>query len=219
MMERAQPDAARARARRIDLGDYLLEKKIAYVLIAPTLVGILLVNVYPLIYTFVVSFQEYKITSVAGRWIGAANYTKILSDPEVWNSIRVSIVFTLASVSLSFLIGLTLALLLNRRMRARHLVRSVFIIPWAVPAFVAALTWAWMYNDQFGIISAMTRSLGAKPVIWLGKEYALASLVAVMVWKSFPFQLVVLLAGLQAINQELYEAAAVDGAGAPARRR
>jgi ABC-type sugar transport system permease subunit len=176
-----------------------------------------LVNVYPLVYTFVLSFQEYKLSSATGRWIGFANYTKILSDHEVWNSIWISIVFTGASVGISFVIGLALALLLNRRMRGRHVVRSVFIIPWAVPAFVAALTWSWMFNDQFGIISGLTRALGGKPVVWLGKDYALASLITVMVWKSFPFQVVVLLAGLQAINQELYEAASVDGAGTVAK--
>ena len=85
--------------------------------------------------------------------------------------------------------------------------RSVFIIPWAIPAFVAALVWSWMFNDQFGILAAAYRGYGLRPPIWLGRDWALWSLVGVMVWKSFPFQLVVLLAGLQAIPKEQYEAA------------
>ena len=88
----------------------------------------------------------------------------------------------------------------------------MFIIPWAIPAFVAALVWAWMFNDQFGILAAFYRSFGLRAPIWLGRDWALWSLIGVMVWKSFPFQLVVLLAGLQAIPKEQYEAAEVDGA-------
>jgi multiple sugar transport system permease protein len=124
----------------------------------------------------------------------------------------VSLIFTVASVFFSFIIGFGLALLLNREFRARGIVRSVFIIPWAIPAFVAALVWAWMFNDQFGILAAFFRGAGLRAPIWLGRDWALWSLIAVMVWKSFPFQLVVLLAGLQSIPKEQYEAAAVDGA-------
>src|SRR5437763_14277897 len=133
MANRPGPGRATGVGPRIDragsgwssIQGYLFEKHIAYLLIFPTLLGIVLVNVYPLVYTFVLSFQEYKLSSATGRWIGFANYTKILSDREVWNSIWISIVFTGASVGISFVIGLALALLLNRRMRGRHVVRSV----------------------------------------------------------------------------------------------
>ena len=217
MSQRPGPTDATWRRRRLSIAEYLFERKIAYVLVLPTVLGILLVNVYPLVYTVVVSFLELKITSSAGKWVGLANYARILRDPEVWNSVRISIVFTVASVGASFVLGFALALLLNRAIRWRGAVRSVFIIPWAVPGFVAALTWSWMYNDQFGILNGLLRTVGLKPIIWLGKDHALASLVAVVVWKSFPFDFVVLLAGLQAIGQDMYEAAAVDGAGALAR--
>lgn len=199
--------------RRFSLYDFLFETHIAYVLIAPTLLGILLVNVYPLIYTVAVSFQRYKITAPSGTWVGLANYQQILSSSTVLNSVRVSIEYTLGAVAGAFVVGFALALLLNRRLPARGLLRSIFIIPWAIPGFVVALTWAWMYNDQFGIFSGMLRSLGITAPVWLGQDDALLALIAMSVWKNFPFHLLILLAALQAIDSGLYEAAAVDGAG------
>jgi multiple sugar transport system permease protein len=205
------PAAAPSLAARLNA---LVERNIAYVLVFPTVVGIVLVDVYPLLFNVWISFQERKISSATATFIGLRNYQRILTDPEVWNAIRVSLVFTFCSVFLSFVLGFGLALLLNRQFPGRGIVRSVFIIPWAIPAFVAALVWSWMFNDQFGILSAMVRGAGLRPPIWLGRDWALWSLIGVMVWKSFPFQLVVLLAGLQAIPKEQYEAAAVDGANA-----
>ena len=206
-----------AKEQRQTIGQFF-ERHIAYVLILPTLLGIAIVNLYPVAYAFVISLQEKKLSTNGTKFIGFANYRRILTDPEVWNSIRLSLIFTVASVGLSFAIGLALALLLNRPMRGRGFMRSLFIIPWAIPAFVAALIWSWMFNDQFGIFSALLKQVGiSHPPVWLDRSHALWSLIAVMTWKSFPFQMVVLLAGLQAIPLELYEAAAVDGAS-PWRR-
>lgn len=197
-----------------------IERHIAYVLILPTLLGIAIVNLYPLAYAVVISFQEKKLSTPGTRFVGFENYARLLADPEILSALRISLVFVVCSVTFSFLIGLMLALLLNRRMPGRGVIRSLFIVPWAIPAFVAALTWAWMYNDQFGILSALAKQIGwAHPPIWLDRAHALPALIAVMVWKSFPFQLVVLLAGLQAISPELYEAAAMDGANAWRRFR
>ena len=203
----------------MQIREYLFEKRIAYVLIFPTMLGILLVNVYPLIYTIVVSFQRYKITSPVGTWIGLANYTQILASSTVLSSVAISIEYTVGSVGLAFVVGFALALLLNRGFPMRGLIRSFFIIPWAVPAFVAALTWAWMYNDQFGIFSGMLRSIGINPPVWLDQSHALLGLIVLGVWKNFPFHLIILLAGLQSISTDLYEAASVDGAGVPERFR
>jgi multiple sugar transport system permease protein len=192
-----------------------MERYIAYFLIAPTILGIAIVNIYPLLDTVRLSFTDRLLSRPEEntRFVGLDNYTRILSNPDVWNAFKVSLIFTVVSVGLSFVIGLGLALLLNQPLPGRALLRSIFIIPWAVPAFVAALTWSWMFNDQFGIITSLLKDLGiTKPPIWLGADLALVSLIVVMVWKSFPFQLVVLMAGLQAIPAELYEAATVDGA-------
>ena len=118
----------------------LLERHIAYVLILPTIIGILLVDFYPLLYNLWISFQERKISSAVAPFVGLRNYSRIIGDPEVWNAIRVSLIFTFGSVLFSFLIGFGLALLLNRQFRGRGAVRSIFIVPWAMPPF-AALVW------------------------------------------------------------------------------
>jgi multiple sugar transport system permease protein len=196
------------------LGNFV-ERHIAYFLIAPTILGIAIVNVYPLLDTVRLSFTNRLLSRPEDetKFIGLDNYVSILSSPGVWNAFKVSLIFTVASVGFSFIIGFTLALLLNRPLPGRGILRSIFIIPWAVPAFVAALTWSWMFNDQFGIFASLLKDMGvAKPPIWLGADLALFSLTVVMIWKSFPFQLIVLLAGLQAIPGDLYEAAEVDGA-------
>jgi ABC-type sugar transport system permease subunit len=199
---------------RFSPGNFV-ERHIAYFLIAPTILGIAIVNVYPLLDTVRLSFTNRLLSRPEDetKFIGLDNYSAILSSPGVWNAFKVSLIFTIASVGFSFVIGFALALLLNRPLPGRGILRSIFIIPWAVPAFVAALTWSWMFNDQFGIFASLLKDWGvAKPPIWLGADLALFSLTVVMIWKSFPFQLIVLLAGLQAIPGDLYEAAEVDGA-------
>ncbi len=190
-----------------------LERNAAYILLLPTVIGMVLVSIYPLFSAFVLSFQEAKLGTRAPTFVGLENYRQLVADPEIWNSIRVTLIFSTLSVVGSVLVGLLMALILNRSFRGRGVARSLFVIPWAIPAFVAALIWSWMFNDQFGIISAVLKQIGVnKPPIWLDRNFALWSLILVMIWKSFPFQLVVLLAGLQSIPAEIYDSAAVDGA-------
>jgi multiple sugar transport system permease protein len=191
----------------------LLERHAAYVLIAPAVAGILIVDVYPLFFNALISLQTRKISTAHPSFAGLQNYAAIVRDPEMLHSLKVSIVFTLVSVIFSYVIGLILALLLNRPIWGRGWLRSIFIIPWAMPAFVAALIWGWMYNDQFGIIPALAMRAGfAHPPVFLSAPFALWSLIAVMIWKSFPFQFVVLLAGLSGIDGEILQAAEIDGA-------
>jgi multiple sugar transport system permease protein len=189
------------------------DRHAAYLLIAPTLLAVVLVDVYPLMFNALISLQERKISTAHPTFVGLRNYAAVLRDPETLNSLKLSVLFTVVSVALSYLIGLGLALLLNRPIKGRGLLRALFIVPWAMPAFVAALVWGWMYNDQFGIITALAKAAGVShPPVFLSARYALWSLIAVMVWKSFPFQFVVLLAGLSSIDVEILRAAEVDGA-------
>jgi multiple sugar transport system permease protein len=191
-----------------------VERRIGLLLVLPTVLAVLAVNVYPLIEAIRFSFQDNKIRNTENPYIGFANYVELFSRPETWQSLGISAVFVVGSVALSYGLGLGTAVLLNRPMRGRAVLRAAIIVPWAIPAFVAALTWAWMFNDQFGIINGTLEMVGFdRPPVWLDATWALSSLVLVMVWKSFPFQFVMLLAGLQGIPQELYESAAIDGAG------
>jgi ABC-type sugar transport system permease subunit len=176
------------------------------------LVGVLIVDVYPLIFNTLISLQVRRISTAHPHFVGLQNYANVIRDPEMLHSLKVSIIFTGVSVCFSYPMGLLLALLLNRPIKGRGFLRFLFIIPWATPAFVAALTWGWMYNDQFGIIPALAKGAGlSHPPVFLSAPFALWSLIAVMVWKSFPFQFVVLLAGLSAIDIEIFQVAEMDG--------
>jgi ABC-type sugar transport system permease subunit len=193
----------------------LLDKRIAYILIAPTLLAILLVNIYPLYETFRLSFTNrlFSRSDADTRYVGLTNYSNVLSDPTLWESFKISLLFTICTVGISYFIGLGIALLLNQNLPGNGILRSIFIIPWAMPAFVTALIWSWMMNDQFGIFASFLKGFGVtKPPIWLGADLALLALIVVVIWKHFPFMFIILLAGLQAIPTELYEAAEVDGA-------
>ncbi|WP_111766974.1 carbohydrate ABC transporter permease [Nakamurella deserti] len=191
-----------------------VDRRIGWILVLPTAAAVVLISIFPLIQAVQISLQDNKLRNPSPKFIGFENYRVLLSDPAVWHSLWISALFVGLSVFFSWSIGLALAVLLNRPMRARGVVRAAIIVPWAVPAFVAALVWAWMYNDQFGIINSLLGDAGVdNPPTWLDQTWALTSLIAVMVWKSFPFQFVMLLAGLQAIPRELYESSSVDGAG------
>lgn len=196
----------------------LADRRAALFLLIPTAVALLIVDGYPLISAIMMSLQKRSLDSPNVSFVGFDNYLRLFADPQTLKSIGLSLVFTIGSVGLSFIVGMAGALLLNPPIPGRGILRALFIIPWAVPAFVAALSWSWIFNDQFGILSAALRSIGiTNPPVWLDTDHAMGSLILVMFWKSFPFQLVMLLAGLQSIPSELYEAAELDGAGPIAR--
>jgi multiple sugar transport system permease protein len=150
-------------------------------------------------------------------WVftGLGNYWRILHDADVWDSAGHTVLWTVGSVALQLLIGLTAALLLRETFRGRGPLRSVLLVPWATPAVVGALAWKWMYHGQYGLINTILRTIGFKDaaIAWLGNPHtALPAVVVTNVWRGFPFVMVVLLASLLAIPPDLYEAAAVDGA-------
>jgi multiple sugar transport system permease protein len=196
-----------ARARRLGSDN----TKVLF--IAPTLLAVLAINGYPIVYSVILSFQNEALSNPHVQFVGLENYIQLLGEASTWQSILLSFEFTACSVALSYVVGLAAALLLNRPIPGRGIMRSMLIIPWAVPVYVAALTWAWMFNDQFGIIDAILAHLGVtNPPVWLGTEWAMPSLILVMFWKSFPFMVVMILAALQSEPPELIEAAKVDGA-------
>ncbi|ADV67373.1 carbohydrate ABC transporter permease [Deinococcus maricopensis] len=194
-------------------------------LLLPTLIVLAAVAGYPLLRTIYLSFTEYNInTDAAPKWIGLGNYwfttedgvgLGVLQIPEWWQSVWNTVKFTGVSVLLETVLGLGLALILNSKIRARGLLRTAILVPWAIPTVVSAQMWNWMYNDSFGILSEWGQKLG---VLQNGQSFisnpdtALWALVAVDVWKTTPFMALLLLAGLQSIPSDMYEAADVDGA-------
>lgn len=186
-----------------------------YLLIAPTFLIMIGLLIYPLAYAIVLSFSNRILTgSVPFKWVGWENYSGLLaSDSDLWNSVWVTLRYAVVGVLCEFIIGLGLALLLNRDFRGRTWLRVGILVPLMVPPLASGLVWRLMYDNEFGIISHAMRSLGGNPPIFLGDpQVALYAVVATEVWRASPFMVLVLLAALQALPPEMIEAAQVDGA-------
>ncbi len=178
--------------------------------ISPALLALLALIGYPLIYTAWLS-----VTDDRGNYVGFDNFNEILDDRVTALAIRNTIVYVGWSVFFQVLLGTAAAILLNQRFPGRGFVRSALLVPWIVPAIVAATTWAWMMHTEFGIVNYILVEAGAiaEPIGWLtNRDTVMPALIAVNVWKMFPFVALMVLAGLQAVPETLYEAARVDGA-------
>jgi multiple sugar transport system permease protein len=179
--------------------------------VAPALIILSLVTVYPVLSVLYLSLHRRLLIFDISKFVGLDNYLFLLKDDRFWNAFRNTTYFTSLSVSLELLLGLALALLLNRPFRLKGLVTAAVLVPWAIPTVVSARMWEWMYNTDFGILNYL---LGAK-INWLGSPFwALNAAVFMDVWKTTPFVVILLLAGLKVIPGELFQAARIDGAGA-----
>ena len=176
------------------------------------LVGIL---IWPIAQGVFLSFFNTRIlTFNEGRFIGLVNYELLFTDPFFWNSLEVTVIYGVASMTSTYALGLSFALLLNRPMPFRGIIRTVFILPWAIPEVVAVLIFVWMLDAQYGVLNYLFVEAGIleAPIAWLSDaELAMPALVLVTAWQQFPLAMLILLAGLQTIPKEEYEAAMVDG--------
>jgi len=171
---------------------------------------------YPLGKTVYQSFTDQEFLGLTPtKWVGITNYRRLWQDTFFRDAIWTTIKFTLITVSIEFVLGLVIALTVNSRFKGRGLMRAVMLVPWAIPTVVAAQMWKWMLDDTFGVVN----DLGVRAHVlshskaWISDpSTALASVCAVDIWKTTPFVALLLLAGLQVIPQDLYEAARVDGA-------
>ena len=192
------------------------EWQTAGILVAPAIAILLLVYAYPIGRSFILSlFAENLGTQLQPVFNGLGNYGRLLGDGRFWQSLGNTTVFTIASVTIELLLGLAIALTLNRSFRGRGIVRTIAILPWALPTAVMAVGWAWIFKDQFGVVNDLLERLGliSDGINWLGNPtLAMVSLIVADVWKTTPFVSVILLAGLQSISKDLYEAHAMDGA-------
>lgn len=177
------------------------------------------VTIYPLIRSFWISMLKWDLTkpNVAHSFIGLDNYLAILKDPTFWQSARITGLFTIGSVVINIILATGVALLLNREFRGRNVVRMLALLPWAIPGVVNGIMWKWILNPSYGTLNGLLYSLGIidKYVIWLGSPTgALIMCILADVWKETPFIMLLILAALQTIPNDLYEAARVDGANA-----
>jgi multiple sugar transport system permease protein len=208
---------ARGPARRSLLGR---EWRLAYLMTLPVVVIVLGLVAYPLAYAVWLSTQDVKIGGV-GTFVGLGNYGKLLFDStarinaEFWNSVRVTAVFVGGAMVGKFILGMTMALILNAQIRARNFFRALLFLPWAIPAIVGAYSWKWIYNDINGVLNSLLQQLGLidRPILFLADpSIAIWALLAAVIWQGTPFWTMTFLAGLSSIPNEMYEAAEIDGA-------
>lgn len=192
------------------------EQRTGWILILPALLLLLFVYGYPIIRAFWLSlFTQNLGTELQPVFAGVDNYVRMAGDGRFWQSFWVTSVFTVSAVLLELLLGLGIALVLNERFKGRSLVRTAAIIPWALPTALIGLAWAWIFNDQFGVVNDILLRLGLiqTGINWLGDpNLALLAVIIADVWKTTPFISILLLAGLQSISPDLYEAHSIDGA-------
>ena len=187
-----------------------------YALIAPAAALIVVLVGYPFVRALWLSFHKKLLGRVDAPWIGLDNYGTLLGDRVFWVAVKNTFVFTGSSVVLKLVIGLSVALILNEALPLRNLWRSIVLLPYAMPTLVSVLVWKWMYSDVGGVLNYILKetNLRSAPTYWLSDPgQAMASVIAVNVWRGFPFFVISLLAGLQGVPQDQYDAAKVDGAG------
>ncbi len=184
-------------------------KEGAFLFLAPALFVLAGITLYPVLHVFWLSLHRRLLIFDLSRFVGWENYLYLVRDPRFLNALGNTAYFTALSVLLELLLGLAIALLLNRHFRGKGLMRTIILIPWAIPTVVSARMWEWLYNPDFGLLNHL---LGIQ-INWLGSPFlALNAAVAMDVWKTTPFVALLLMAGLQTIPRDLYGAARIDGA-------
>lgn len=188
----------------------LSERALAKVFIAPSILTMSAVALFPVVWALVLSLFLYTRRQQTG-FGGVENYTRALTDSRFWDAVQFTFIFTVTSVAAEFLIGLGFALLMNQAFRGRGITRASILIPWVIPTVIAAQMWFFMFNVTPGFVNTV---LGLGNFNWLGQSgWASFAVVFADVWKTAPFVALLLLAGLQTIPQEVYESGRVDGAG------
>lgn len=187
-------------------------------MVSPSLIVIAIVAAYPIGYAIWLSLHQYSvITPGLSRWVGLDNYTDALGSTEFWDATKTTFLFTVISVGLELVIGLAMAVLMHQAFRGRSVLRAVVLVPWAVLTVGTAIMWRSIFEPDLGFANQVLRALHLPggDTVWLGENgYAMAVLIIADVWKTAPFMALLILAGLQLISEDVYDAAKVDGATA-----
>lgn len=188
------------------------ERRTAYYMVLPALLIILIIAFYPVMSSVWLSLHDATITQT-GSFVGFENYVEMFQNDDFISGLNNTLIFTVVSVFFEFLIGLAIALAINRAFRGRGLVRAAVLVPWAFPTVISAAMWRLMFQDQVGVINYVANGIGliSEPIL-SDRTLLLTGAILVDVWKTTPFMALLLLAGLQTIPGDVYEAARVDGA-------
>src|SRR5262249_44228438 len=198
------------RARRVE---------IAWLMLSPLLLIVVGVTCYPLLNTVRLSFTDASLTGgpATAAWVGLDNFVYAVTDPDFQAALRRTLYFTVVSVAAEIVLGVAVALLLDQPFRGRTLLRALLVLPLALPTIVNAIMWRLIFNPDFGSLNALLLQLGAidRYRSWLGEPATAMNMVILAdVWKNYPLVTLIVLAALQTIPRDLYEAAIIDGAGA-----
>lgn len=183
--------------------------------IAPAFLVLIIILIYPLGYSFWLSFHEWTLRDFVNGvpWVGLQNYLSLLSNPDFFNSLRITFTFVISAIAIEFTLGMGLALLLNHNLRGKGIIRSMILLPMMCTNVVIGLTWRLLFNYEFGIINFYLSQLKLTRVEWLSlPSLAMISVIIVDVWNTTSFVALMLLAGLQSLPEEPFEAAKIDGA-------
>jgi multiple sugar transport system permease protein len=195
------------------------ENKLALTLVAPVAVYLLAVMAIPFGWAVYMSFTN-KLVGTAGTFVGLKNYMDLLKDPVFWKAITNTLIFTGVCVCAKVVFGMIMALVLNEKIIFRNVFRVLLFLPWTIPTIVSIFTWQWIFSDVGGVLNYLLTHLGllGAPVGWLADgNTAMFAVILVNVWRGIPFVGIGILAGLQTISSEMYEAAMLDGANAVKR--
>lgn len=189
---------------------------VAWTMVLPAVLWKIITILYPLIKTAWYSLLDYKMITRTKKFAGLKNYMKMFNDMAIRDSLRFTIVFTIISVVLIMVLGILIALLLNVKFKGKKFLRSIILIPWALPTIVVGIAAQWAFNDMYGFVNDIISRVSGKlcNFAWLVHPVgAQAAVIIVDVWKNVPFLALMVLAALQSVPAELYESAAIDGAG------
>lgn len=181
--------------------------------IAPTIIGLLVLNIIPIFQTLYLSFFKSGAFGKGNLFVGLNNYKQLFSDPQVWYAVRNTLVYTCLVVPVTTLLALLLAVALNGRLKGKGIYRTIYFIPMVAAPAAVTMVWKWLYNYQFGLINHILNSLGLPSVNWIDDpKVAMISIAIIGIWSTLGYSMVLLLAGLQEIPRDYYEAAELDGA-------
>ena len=184
-----------------------------YILVAPTVIGLLILNIIPLIQTFILSFQKTGDFG-SSQWAGFENYKRLFSDPAVWQATGNTLKYVLMVIPFIIIFSLLVAVLLNQKIKGKSIYRVIYFLPMVAAPAAVAMVWKWLFNSEFGLINYLLSLIGIQVPQWVSDpNFALIAIAIVGIWSAVGYNMILLLAGLQEIPKDYYEAASIDGAG------
>lgn len=187
----------------------------AWFMVAPTIIGLIVLNIIPIFQTLYLSFFKSGAFGKGNIFVGLDNYKRLLTDEQVWDAVRNTLLYTCLVVPITIIIALLLAVVLNGKIKGKGIYRTIYFIPMVAAPAAVTMVWKWLYNNQYGLINHILKSMGLEGVNWIDDpKVAMISIVIIGIWSTVGYSMVLLLAGLQEIPRDYYEASNIDGANA-----